>query len=392
MKHLLVDFGASRVKAVIYDSGLNQVIDTFEQVSPSQKNHNCQPAYTVPISLYRQCLECAATTLLHRHRDTQRMYICSEMHGFCMDDDYVSWKDSRADVTAMDQTLFYQRTGMLLRSGLAYATLKTLNPSGKHIGTLISAVLDQVIGNDITLTASQGFVDKHTQEISQAIMSEFDNVSMVPLAKNHIGYFQHLPVYGGLGDLQAALLGADLGHTADMVLNLGTGSQVAVITQDLTTGDLRPYVNNTWIRVISHIPAGRALNAVAEIFVPKRFWRLWQDLSAEQVLAADSQQVDLNLFASAWQYTNNSGFIRLKENQSADQQVAAVARSWVQQYIHAMSVMGRQHRVRVSGGLAHKTPWLLTCLSALDNQRTFFISPSVTGEETLDGLARLAQQ
>lgn len=391
MLKLLVDFGASRIKSVVYDTILAKIIDSAEIASPSQVNHSTGPAFTVPTALYKDAFANTAGVLIAKHEQIEAIYICCEMHGFTMDGDYISWKDSRANLQLVNKLDFHVETGMMARPGLAYCTLKTLMPVNKHIGTIVDSVLDEVIGNDITLTASQGFVSKHTKQISKKTLDEFNSLIIVPLARGHIGSYRGLPVYGGLGDLQAALLGAGLGHEASMVVNLGTGSQVATITDDLSQGDLRPYDGDKWIRVLSHIPAGRALNTVAEIIEPNRFWSLWKDLSADAVVSAEYEQVDLNLFASAWQYTNNSGFIKLKENQTIKELVTSIAATWTRQYTQAIRMLsqGRQHKIAVTGGLAHKSPWLMDSLTALSTEHEFFQPKLTTGEETLDGLLKI---
>lgn len=391
MINLLVDFGATRIKTAVYDTDAKQIIDTAEVASPSQVNHNTAPAFTVPLVLYRQAFADTAGKLIKKYPSINGIYICCEMHGFTVDDVYVSWKDSRADLSLIDKLKFYNETGMLARPGLAYATIKTLALTNKRIGTIVDSLLDTVNGNDITLTASQGFVSKNTKTISKLLLDEFSGCSLVPIVSGQLGTYQSYPVYAGLGDLQSALLGAGLGETADMVVNLGTGSQVAMITDDLTQGDLRPYVDDKWIRVISHIPAGRALNTIAEIVEPNRFWSIWQSLTDEQVLSADHEQVDLNLFASAWKFTNTSGFIRLSENQTVYQFVASVAASWVKQYVQAIRMLGDNtaKNIAVTGGLAHKSPFVLSCLRSLSSQHNFFQPSLITGEETLDGLVKL---
>lgn len=391
MKILLVDFGATNIKAVVYDSLNQTVVDSETIDSPSQYNHSTAPAFTVPTRLYRQALDNTAGKLITKHNITT-MYICSEMHGFTMEEDYVSWKDSRANLSFVDKLDFYNETGMVTRPGLAYATLKTIGAKNTQIGTLVDAVLDTSTGNDITLTASQGFVNKYSRQLSTKLTAEFEGLKIVKLAQGCLGTYKNCSVYGGVGDLQASLLGSGLGTQADMVINLGTGSQVAVLTDEIDNGDLRPFVNNTWIQVLSHIPAGRALNVIAEIVEPTRFWSIWGQLTAEQVLAADYEQVDLNLFASAWQYTNCSGFIQLKENQSVNEFVAAVAAAWVRQYrtaMHRLDCKTNKTQVAVSGGLAHKSPFIIDCLKVLNPNRNYFYPKLVTGQETLDGLLKI---
>lgn len=395
MKFILVDFGASRIKGALYDSAQNKIIDTVSVPSPSLTNHSEYPAFTVPLKLYRLAFE-NVVMLLDKSSDDIPIYTCFEMHGFSLYNDYVSWKDSRADLSQADS--FFKETGMRLKAGMAYSTLRKMNVQRARIGTLARAITDYSFGNHISLVASQGFVSKHTRELSSYIIDQFGSLECDPIANGLIGtvniHNKQYQIYGGIGDLQAALLGAGLGSTSDIVINLGTGSQVAKISMDLT-GDLRPIERDLWAQVITHIPSGRALDVIAELVEPSRFWSLWSKLTVKDILAADPAQVDLNLFSSSWKYSSQTGVIKLKENQCIRQFVAAVAASWLNQYqeaVHMLDPANKLIRVAVSGGMAHKSKFVLDYFVYRDPARTYFNPRLLSNEETFDGLITLTKK
>jgi sugar (pentulose or hexulose) kinase len=78
-----------------------------------------------------------------------------------------------------------------------------------------------------------------------------------------VGMWQGTPCYAASGDQQCALAGALLGE-GELSINIGTGSQVAVIAESLVPGEFqtRPYFDGRFLQTITHIPGGRALSAL----------------------------------------------------------------------------------------------------------------------------------
>jgi hypothetical protein len=108
-------------------------------------------------------------------------------------------------------------------------------------------------------------------------------------------------------------------------------------------------------------------------------------------LTTDPNQAQLSFFESAWQYSAESGYVKFKENQSFEELVAGIAHSWSLQYVRALNMLDtnfEKQRVALSGGLSHRSPFLIPVLTAYTN-RKFVYCDTVTGEETLDGLLRL---
>ena len=422
-KIVLVDFGASRIKFVLYDTTANTIIDTIDTESPSTKNHSTVPGhFEIPAHLYWDTFNATLIKLVDHH-EIDSAYICSEMHGFVLLDQtqpesavYYSWKDQRAEWQSLDyySDTFKQTTGMQLRKGFPFATLTALkldNSRSYVFCTLVDYIMHRGRSVDpesnITLSAATGLVDIHTKEWSKHLINLLElhpgQLKFNKLSTNKHEYIGNIlfnksviSIYGGIGDFQSAMLGAGLGSEFDAVVNLGTGSQVACITDDLYEHEIRPLDEHRYAKVFTHIPSGRALNVLAE-FVDSiggkgRFWALWKDLTVEQVIAAPGT-VDLNMFEAAWKYSETSGFIPLRENQSDITQVMAnVAKSWAQQYITALNKLDPAvtcKEVAVVGGLAHKSSFIVSVFNTLDSTRSYRTVKSITGEETLDGLLKI---
>ena len=214
---------------------------------------------------------------------------------------------------------------------------------------------------------------------------------------------RELPVFGGIGDLQAALHGADFPGRARMAVNLGTGSQVLRAGEGLPVAvERRPGVGGADFAAITHIPAGRALNVFAGFMDECAelgggrpfFWQLFARLEASQVLAAQLS-VDMQLFDAAWRYVDGGAIRNIHEGRFAPPLlVAAIAKAWLSQYALAMAELdpaGEEQSFILLGGLSRRADWVATVLATLSGRKVLPTEPA-TGEETLDGLLRLARQ
>ncbi len=68
-----------------------------------------------------------------------------------------------------------------------------------------------------------------------------------------------------IGDQQAALLGAGLSLNTELSINMGTGSQISILSDRLILSDrfqTRPFFENKYLLTIPHIPCGRALSVI----------------------------------------------------------------------------------------------------------------------------------
>lgn len=435
---LLVDFGASRVKCTLWSSQRQHVVDEAEVAAPTPTFGSRGEVEVAP-EAYWSALEATAGRLIAKHPGVEALWLCTEMHGVIVADregtpltPYISWRDGRATakdvpgISAFDKLMpqgdaFFAQSGMKLRAGLPIVTLAHMAaqgvlPSALRLFTLVDWLLwrggERQPAIHASMAAGTGFYDAHRQIWSSALFDlagladrEVLMAALVPTG-TPIGCIElagrSIRVFGGVGDLQAAMFGAGFPGQANLAVNLGTGSQVLRAWHNIPVGiERRPGADGRDFAAITHIPSGRALNAFAAFLDgcatlgggEPFFWRRFDELSSEQVLNA-RLEVDMNVFAAAWQY-ERGGSIRFihESNFTPDELLAAIAKGWLGQYVVAMEQLdpGREDLTfLVSGGLARRAEFVSTVLSALSGRAARPVK-TLTGEETLDGLLALAR-
>lgn len=109
----------------------------------------------------------------------------------------------------------------------------------------------------------------------QGVMKELglDNLTWPPIRRHGyvVGHMKvganTVPCYTPVGDYQCALAGALLNED-ELSLNISTGSQVSRLTSHLALGNYqtRPFFDEKFTNTFSHLPAGRSLNVLVDLF------------------------------------------------------------------------------------------------------------------------------
>ena len=215
--------------------------------------------------------------------------LCGQMHGFVLLDgrgvavsNYVSWLDQRVNAAEFEE--FARRinagernaVGNEIRPGIALPLLDWMKRNGKlpqgatpvSIADFVAARLcGSLPAMDPTQAASFGALHLaslswHRELIGKLGLDSLNWPRVLP-SGSAIGTWRDAPCYAAVGDQQCALAGALL-KEHELSVNIGTGSQVAQITDNPSWGELqiRPYFNGRFLRTITHIPGGRALSAL----------------------------------------------------------------------------------------------------------------------------------
>jgi sugar (pentulose or hexulose) kinase len=436
---ILVDFGASRVKCVQWSFADQCVTASVECASPHARYGQAGEVEFEPEAYWKALLETVGT-LLQQAPEVEDISLCTEMHGFMLVatdsvtplTPYISWQDQRASFataparSTLDDlqaraTEFLRHTGMRLRPGLPALNLVHMARQGSLPPTARFATLADWLllrGGESapqchpTLAAGTGLYSLLEQAWQPALVAMAGaDISGVQFPRIHdpaqpIGKIRLagrvLRVWGGIGDMQAAAHGGTFPQGGDILINLGTGSQVMAITQQAASGvDRRPGATGPQFHAVTHIPSGRALNVFASFLDEcaalgggqPYFWKLFSELDAREVLQA-SACVDLNVFEAAWKYASGGQISGIREHQFRPRQfLLSLARSWLQQYADALASIDPQHpgtHFLLTGGLSRRAAFIPAVLEQLLQRRC--IMPDLrTGEDTLDGLLRLAE-
>ncbi len=415
-KVLLVDFGATHIKSTIY-SMLNDRSDSFSDsfnkiVAPQNTSATAGQFVTSQSHLMRIFKDICQ---MHRKDEYDAIFISSQMHGFAVVDqdnrplsDYISWQDQRGNM--LDIENFSKITGMKNRLGLPIHNLAhMINVEKQYRKPIKILTLPEMLANvdgktenivHNSMIASTGFYDINKEALSEEILDLIQHdisfnrcTSDVQIA----GYYEDIPIYTGVGDLQAAIRGVDTGDNDAILINVGTGSQVSTIsdTKKRPPGiEYRPYLGKRHLHTITHIPAGRALNTFIKPFQEMGIdcWGRMKEYSVEQI-AKSNLEVDFAVFESATGYTDG-GFIRgIKEdNFNIDNILASFVRQMCLQYVKYVKKIDCNPELKwviLSGGIPKSVPALSSLITIYTEKNC--ISSFSDIDETLYGLSKIAR-
>ncbi len=393
MTVLLIDFGASRVKSAILDSDVITDVKSHNSVLPS----NIQDKkFEVGIKKLTEQFK-KITEIYYKKYKYSAILICSEMHGFVVLDknnkplsDYISWKDERCtnkidNVSTIDLLKeklgddFYEITGMNIRPcyplfNFYHLLRENRIKSGCYKIVSLPEWFCAADGNSLnlshsTMSAGLGFYNIHTKKVDSCLVNLF-NVDLIfneTVDDVKIGGYvnvdgKNIPVYTGVGDHQCAVLGAG-NNEKTISLNLGTGSQIAMVRSKNDRCEKRPFFNKQNLSVITHIPSGRCLNVfinfLKEINPDKDFWKIFSEITQNDINNA-SLNFNLALFSSAWNFSNY-GFIKNinEHNLNLKNYLASLIKSYLSQYEKGIEFLGRldiHEKIILSGGIPLKVP------------------------------------
>ncbi len=428
---LLADFGASRVKAALYDPAAGRVLVEAEEPSPVPSTGGRGEVEVDPAAYAEALFRLTGAVAASAGVRAEACMICSEMHGFVLADDdlapltpYVSWRDERAVADGTLEMLrercgdaFRDITGMRLKAGLPFVTLASMArsggvPDGARLLTLpewIAASGGRWSGAvDETMAAATGLWDLRSHAWSDELVGILADLGGAPVlgtvvtgGSGRVGAVaadgEEVLVLGGVGDLQAAVLGSGVVAVTGVCVNIGTGSQVSRV--GVAAGEdpveARPFFPpHDTMTTISHIPAGRALVMLEREFAPgraasERFWALLADLTCAGIESA-ALPVDLNVFAAAWRHADGGALTHLEAGSFEPEDLAAgIGRAMADQYAEAIALIdpgGDTDTVVMAGGLARRVGGLADALA----ERTGKAVTTTGGtDETLTGLRLL---
>lgn len=217
---------------------------------------------------------------------TEYVGLSSQMHGFValseskQITDFITWKHSSPECILNDTTFDdFSRTGLQKRSDLPINNLFNILRSMKDKPRLVrfrnitEAILD--VCNEkthFTMACGSGFYDLTDKSYITKYIDFFKKNLDIDLSFDSVvnkvcvsGYMnvkgRLVPVYTGIGDFQASVLGCNL-LPRTLYVNMSTGSQIALIEerpyfyQGLSC---RPFFNNQYLKCYTHIPCGKFL-------------------------------------------------------------------------------------------------------------------------------------
>lgn len=438
MNFLLLDFGASRIKGVVFDLEKKRFF-LRQDWTPSPNIASLLGRYELsPMAIQEQFLSILNFYRIEEQVPLAGVFIASQMHGFLFTDEkgnplsnYVTWQDERsleANEGSGVFNLVKERLGDSFKSitGLkpnpcypffnAVKTAGELNFSGSpRILSLPDwLALVSSVGfwrSDETMLASFGFYDLRRKKVSDELLSLYKDLTGSNLIVNERGDCgevagcwlngqEKIPIFCGVGDQQSALYGVASDWSEAISVNIGTGSQVSAIYPDgdldgCDFADWRPYFSCRLLKTVTHIPAGRALNVHLDFLnriLAKDWWNFLAQTDLNTVLNSDLI-FDLNLFKAARWFEDGGRLDGIGEhNFTVQNYLASLLRCFARQYSTLVNEFVEKRPARnivLSGGIATRLPILRQLLT---HYTGLPVRPLSENETTLLGLAKIAAE
>ena len=396
MSFVGIDIGGSFLKGAVLDPETGTLDHVVRTEGPPLESEAPLARTIDPVRLSSSVIELVDRLADLIDGDPEGVLISGQMHGVVLVDGDGSprgpvhtWQDNRDTVGGPDgsplrrlqeslSTAEKMATGNELRPGLPLSTLHRLVLEGTDVQDLIPASLlsfctaalakvgQDRFGMHVTDAAAHGFLDLrdstwHVPTLKVAGLTDLQ-LPTVHRDVTAVGLLHGggCPVYTAVGDHQASLLGVGLARD-ELSINIATGSQVSILADTPSTnGQTRPYFGEFLLRTMTHLPAGRALNALfgllTEMGGPSGA-DLWKTLE-ERVSNVPTTSVRASLDFFSGPHGSEGGLEHLTEDTLTVGNVARAAIDrMVANYLEAADRLGcppSVSRMALSGGLVQR--------------------------------------
>lgn len=304
MQYVGIDLGSSFLKGAVLDLDSLAIRHT-ERVPFPEPIAGLPPAFREfdpgeVVAVTRALVE----RLLQHAPESQGCVMCSQLHGLVLTDDcgrplsnIINWQDQRAlqplaqsggtyfdEINRRITTEERRQLGNEPRPGVPLCFLFWLAqnqalPRGHALAaSLPGFVAANLCGSapvvDITNAFAHGALNVETGTWHQSVITRLGLESIgwprIVAQGSVVGELRvgsrTLPLFAPVGDYQCSQAGALL-EPGELSVNISTGSAVIQFAEGLEQGDFqtRPWFDGRHLKTITHIPGGRALNALVRL-------------------------------------------------------------------------------------------------------------------------------
>ena len=312
-----VDVGTTKITCVALDVQSHKIIATHtvandsEITAPLDKKRG-RSEYSPQDIVAKAC--CCLRTVMEQLRKSSQtvigLAVTGQQHGVVIVDQdntpvtpLINWLDQRGEEvfedtnrTIVEQAILLtgddasRRTGCRLATGYMGTTLFWMKVNHQLPTSGVACFITDFLGavltgktpvTDPTMAASSGLVDLPSRQWDQNMIAAlglpgflFPEIqesgqylgNLTASAAESTGLPEGLPVYVGLGDNQASFLGSVVNKEQSVLVNIGTGSQVATYTDHFVYSDelqTRPFPRNGYLLVSPSSCGGRSYAMLA---------------------------------------------------------------------------------------------------------------------------------
>jgi sedoheptulokinase len=261
---LALDVGTTTIIGLLYDSVKSDIIEITESFHNGFIEHS-EPLKSEinPFVLLTQ----VQNVINYFNKYTiEGISLTGQMHGFVVLDkdfrpvsNFITWMDKRALnknnkgktylVEFLQLSDFKPKNSMIgYMAPNLYAMKKSseLPKNASHFVTIHDFISHELCGNaiiDPSFAESTGFFDSNINKWDEKLINKCgfscEQFSEIQDTSTRIGYYKNIPVFVGLGDNQASVLGSISQIDEMALINLGTGGQVSLV---LTNENISPDV------------------------------------------------------------------------------------------------------------------------------------------------------
>ena len=301
MNFIGIDIGTSFIKGALLRLDDYEVLDLKRRQTPPTQMIS-PTRIESDGDAFVQAVRDITEELLGDQHEVVGIVMCGQMGGAIVTDaagsavtPYISWQDQRSLETDSSGEIYFEniqrvfsgdwktRMGNELRPGHTISYIYVLHHSGLISDGQIPVTLPDYVAArlcDVTpvieKTSATGCIDFATGDWPYEMLSELQLGGLrwprIVDYRFEVGQYecqtgQSIPVYAPVGDHQCALTGALL-QAGELSINISTGSQIAMLASSCEVDDyqLRPGFDGGYFRAISHVPAGRALKHLVDLF------------------------------------------------------------------------------------------------------------------------------
>ena len=302
MNFIALDIGSTSIKATTWDlEHLETIGPTVRVPSPTLLPGLPAGHFELDPAAVVNTVRGVLTSILSDVTNVAGIVNCNQMAGVILVDpegktlsNYLSWRDQRVLQRPPGSTDSYydlickhltpkrlQQLGHECKPGSALSLLFWLHENGH----LPPAATPLMLGDYVAMQLAQADpVTEYTNSLGALNLDTGDwhyeacqklglsTLSWPTLSTPYapIGTFKYanhsIPWYPSVGDHQCALAGTLL-KQEELSINASTGSQVSLLSGRYAPGDyqVRPYFDDQYLNTLTHLPAGRSLNALIDL-------------------------------------------------------------------------------------------------------------------------------
>lgn len=295
MKAIGIDIGTTTISGVVFDTGEKRTLEARTVSNGSFIRTDREWERIQDAAVIAEKAETMLSELFRLHPDAAAIGLTGQMHGILYTDGegravspLYTWQDGRGNLPDENGKSLADRVwescGIKAASG--YGLLTHLYNSKKGLvperAACLCTIADYVgmlfTGRKRALmhssnAASIGFFDGRENCFRADVLEQLGmDLSLLPEVTDSfslLGTWQGIPVAAGIGDNQASFLGSVGMRERTLLLNMGTGGQISVLSEQYFEApgiEARPFVKGKYLLVGSSLCGGRAY-AILEHFL-----------------------------------------------------------------------------------------------------------------------------